>query len=110
MIEMYTLPCYNKKGGGKAVWEADVQISKKKASFSYDYKPSKGCSWSASKNKYVRNSSTQYAMISYNAENYGSLVLDFNANFTYANDENARPWNVVYGSEKANSSYTWKIN
>ena len=48
-------------------FEADVQISNKRATFIFDYKPSKGYYWSSSKNKYVRNSSMQYAMVSYTA-------------------------------------------
>lgn len=90
-------------------FEADVRPSKKKAFFTYDYKPYKNLSWSKTKNKYFRNTSDQYCMISVNTKAYSSIKFDFNSNFTYADDSNARPLNVHFGSIKNSSSFTWKL-
>ena len=90
-------------------FESDVRPSKKKANFIYDYQPYKSLSWNKNKNKYFRNSSTQYCMISVNTKNYSKLRFDFNSNFTYSHEPYAQPIHVTFGSSKGAGSYTWKL-
>lgn len=90
-------------------FEADIQISNQKATFIYDYKPEKSFSWSSTVNKYVRNSSMQYAMVSFNAKNYSNIVLTFNSNFTMADDKDAKPIFTDFGSKKGVGSYVFSF-
>ncbi len=87
--------------------EADIQQSKKCASFIYNYKPEKSISGSSTKNTYVRNTSTQVAMLKYYACEKQALTFSFNSNFAYAGCEDARPNSVSRGSEKGRGSYKW---
>lgn len=89
--------------------EADVRPSKKLANMIYDYRPNKSRSWDSDENKYVRNSSIQYAMVSYNPKKYSSMKFTFNANFTWALDKYATPVYVASGSDKGKVEYTWKF-
>lgn len=89
--------------------DTNVDITSKVADFIYDYKPHKTLSWSKTANKYVRSSSTQYAMIDISTRSYSSLKFNLKCNYTYALDKNAKPLNVVWGSQKATGSYTWKF-
>ncbi len=91
-------------------YEADIQISNRKAKFIFDYKPEKRfMSYSTTANKYTRNTSMQYAMVSYNSAEYKNLSFDFEANFTYAYDEDAKPTNVVFGSYEGEKTFIFSF-
>lgn len=90
--------------------EADVRPSSQRAIFNYDYKPYKTLNYSKTKNKYFRNSSIQYCVISVNANSYNSMYFDFGANFTYSREQYAKPSHVIFGSHQGTTTYEWTLS
>lgn len=89
--------------------ESNVNLSKKRAEFIYDYKPHKNISWNSKVNKYVRNSSMQYSMISIDSLDYEQLEFKFNCNYTWAKSKSAKPFDTKKGSQKGQKKIVWKI-
>lgn len=90
-------------------FESDVQINKKKMRMVYDYKPDKSYIWSSTRNKYVRNSSVQYAMVTFDANKYSSIQFNFKANFTYSMEKKCQPIYIEFGSNKGKGKYKWEL-